>query len=79
MTTSIEFDGPRGMRRRRDVSPSRLRAVIFARRIRSPGRPFPALAAGEGLELVGREILPPRAHGAEITLLRLRRPLRAAT
>jgi SAM-dependent methyltransferase len=45
--------------------------------IADPGRPqadpFPALAASEGLELVSQENLPPRAHGATITLLRLRR------
>lgn len=46
--------------------------------IADPGRPqagpFPALAEAERLELVSAETLPPRPHGAEITLLRLRQP-----
>lgn len=46
--------------------------------IADPGRPqagpFPALAEAEGLALVSAETLPPREHGAEITLLRLRQP-----
>ena len=44
--------------------------------IADPGRPqagpFPDLAAAAGLELVSHEILPPREHATEITLLRLR-------
>ena len=44
--------------------------------IADPGRPqagpFPDLAAEAGLDLIGTEVLPPRAHGAEITLVRLR-------
>jgi len=44
--------------------------------IADPGRPqagpFPTLAGEVGLELVSTETLPPREHGAEITLLRLR-------
>jgi SAM-dependent methyltransferase len=46
--------------------------------IADPGRPqagpFPTLAAEEGLELLGHEVLPSREDGTEITLLRVRRP-----
>lgn len=46
--------------------------------IADPGRPqagpFPDLASAEGLKLVSAEILPPREHATEITLVRLRRP-----
>ena len=46
--------------------------------IADPGRPqagrFPALAAEEGLDLVSQEILPPREHATEVTLLRVCRP-----
>jgi predicted nicotinamide N-methyase len=46
--------------------------------IGDPGRPqagpFPALAETHGLQLLGAEILPPRPHATEITLLRVRRP-----
>ncbi|MCC7367179.1 MAG: class I SAM-dependent methyltransferase [Chloroflexi bacterium] len=46
--------------------------------IGDPGRPqagpFPALAERHGLQVVSSEIMPPRAHQAEITLLRVRRP-----
>ena len=51
--------------------------------IADPGRPqadpFPALTVEAGLELVTTEILPPRPHGAEITLLRLRLQTEPAT
>jgi predicted nicotinamide N-methyase len=46
--------------------------------IGDPGRPqagpFPALAEAHGLQLVTSEIMPPRPHGTEITLLRVLRP-----
>jgi predicted nicotinamide N-methyase len=46
--------------------------------IGDPGRPqagpFPALAEAHGLHLVSSEIMPPRPHGTEITLLRVLRP-----
>jgi predicted nicotinamide N-methyase len=66
-------------------------ATFLARHLKSgaeawiadPGRPqagpFPDLAAAEGLELVSTEILPPRAHATEITLLRVLRPAGAAS
>ena len=45
--------------------------------IADPGRPqaepFVALAAAAGLQSLGRELLPPRAHGGTIALLRLTR------
>ncbi|MGE3908265.1 MAG: methyltransferase [Chloroflexota bacterium] len=44
--------------------------------ITDPGRPqagpFPALAQAQGLQLAGTEILPPRPHDTEITLLTVR-------
>jgi len=46
--------------------------------IGDPGRPqagpFPALARAQGLELVSSDLMPPRPHGTEITLLRVRLP-----
>lgn len=46
--------------------------------IGDPGRPqagpFPPLAEGLGLQVVSSETMPPRTHGAEITLLRVLRP-----
>lgn len=46
--------------------------------IGDPGRPqagpFPALAEAHGLQLASSEIMPPRPHATEITLLRVLRP-----
>jgi predicted nicotinamide N-methyase len=46
--------------------------------ITDPGRPqagpFPALAEAEGLALLPHEILPPREHATEISLLRVQLP-----
>jgi hypothetical protein len=46
--------------------------------VTDPGRPqaeqFAVLLEHEGLELLGSELLPPKAHGVDVVLLRVRRP-----